>query len=174
MNNILAHKKELFLVVVGMAISAVAIYATPLRYTDLIEPSIRDIDPVTFYQAYIKNPDYYIFLDVRPKEAYDNLHAKGASNVPLFMLYDDRHILPKKGKEIILICSGDRTSGVAYSYLQHFGFTNISRIKGGMEEWIAKGLPTESSLVTTTTPITLDNNRQTVGCVPGAGESKAG
>ena len=135
----------LFIFILGAAITSFLIYSTPLRYTDKIEPKIHDIESKEFYEAYKINPDGYIFIDVRSEDSYKKTHALNSLSVPLHTLYDDRHILPKEGKEIVLICSGGRASGVAYSYLEHFGFKNISRIEGGIETWIENGLPTEVS-----------------------------
>lgn len=142
----LSGYKTALIIFSSVIVTSSLIYFTPLRYTDLIEPSIRDIDPIVFYEKYKKNPDYYIFIDVRGEDSYNKMHAQGSVNIPLHNLYNERHSLPKKEREIILICSRARASGVAYSYLQHYGFTNISRISGGIEQWIAEGLPTESSL----------------------------
>jgi len=128
---------------VSLILTVAVIYLTPLRYTDLLEPKVVDIDPKVFNEDYLKNPDNYVFIDVRPVEAYNNNHAKGSVSMPLHTLYDTRHTLPKKDKEIIIICSGGRASGVGYSYLEHYGFTNIKRIAGGIEGWMAAGLPTE-------------------------------
>ena len=121
------------------------IYLTPLKWITVVEPTIRDIDPVAFQSDFAKDSGQYIFIDVRSETSYNKVHAVGSINMPLHTLYDQRHVLPKKGKEIILICSGGRASGVAYSYLQHYGFFNIKRIEGGIENWIAEGLPVEGS-----------------------------
>lgn len=57
----------------------------------------------------------------------------------------------------MLICSGGRASGVAYSYLQHFGFSNIARIEGGIEQWALNELPTEGiSVDQFTNPLPID------------------
>ncbi len=141
--------KSVFILALGIAcggiITAILIYATPLQYIDTFEPSIRDIDPVEFQNAYRENSDDFIFIDVRSEDSYNKLHAVGSLNFPLHTFYDHRHALPKKGKDIILICSGGRASGVAYSYLEHFGFKNMYRIEGGIEGWGEKGLPTETT-----------------------------
>ncbi|OGM93833.1 hypothetical protein A2935_04115 [Candidatus Wolfebacteria bacterium RIFCSPLOWO2_01_FULL_47_17b] len=129
-------------------LTLVAIYLTPLKWVTVIEPTIKDIDPVAFQSDFVKNSDRYIFIDVRSETAYNKVHAVGSINMPLHTLYDQRHVLPKNGKEIILICSGGRASGVAYSYLQHYGFFNIKRIDGGIENWIAEGLPVDGSAPT--------------------------
>lgn len=138
-------KTLLLMSLAGALFVAGAIYLTPLKWVPVLEPTINDIDPKAFYDEYVQNPDKYIFIDVRPESVYSVSHAKGSLSMPLHTLYDMRHTLPKRGKEIVLICSGGRASGVGYSYLEHFGFFNISRIEGGIEKWITEGLPTEGS-----------------------------
>lgn len=132
-------------VFIAILATATLIYFTPLKHIALVEPTIHDIDPKEFQEQFAANPDNFLFIDVRPESAYDKLHAKGSVNMPLHTLYDERHTLPKSGKEIVLICSGGRASGVGYSYLQHFGFRNIARIEGGIEHWALENLPTEGS-----------------------------
>lgn len=138
--------------VAAVFVTSTLIYLTPLKHINIIEPVINDIEAEEFYREFEKNPDHYIFLDVRSLDAYTKLHAKGSKNQPLHTLYNERHVLPKQGKEIILICSGGIASGVAFSYLEHFGFFNIRRIAGGIESWQAQGLPVETS-VTVTPPL---------------------
>lgn len=121
-------------------------YGLPgLRYSSIVEPTINDIDPVEFFNDYKRNPDKYVFLDVRNQEAYNKLHAKGSKLQPLHTLYTERLNLPKNDsdKQIVLICSGGLASGVGYSYLEHYGFRNIARIEGGIEKWQAEGLDVE-------------------------------
>lgn len=130
-------------VLVGVVLASCLMFLTPLKWVAVIEPSIHDIDPTAFQEKYLANPDRYLFIDVRPENVYANFHAKGSISMPLHTLYDARHTLPKTDKEIVLICSGGRASGVGYHYLQHFGFFNITRIDGGIENWALKGLPVE-------------------------------
>lgn len=130
---------------VAVLATLLLIYLTPLKWITVVEPTIRDIDPVEFLADFSKNPDAYLFIDVRPESAYNALHAVGSISMPLHTLYDQRHVLPKRGKTIVLICSGGRASGVGYSYLQHYGFFNLRRIEGGIEQWILKELPVEGT-----------------------------
>lgn len=130
---------------IAVLVTIFAIYLTPLKHLNLVEPKIDDIDPTAFQDAYAKNPDDYIFIDVRPEGAYNQFRAAGSINIPLHVLYDARHVLPKRGKTIVLICSGGRASGVAYSYLEHYGFLNLKRIDGGIENWQLEGLPVEGT-----------------------------
>jgi rhodanese-related sulfurtransferase len=126
--------------------TASLIYLTPLKWVNLVEPHINDIEPAEFYAKYKGNEDQYVFIDVRSQDAYDRVHAAGSALMPLHTLYDERHNLPLSGKKIVLICSGGRASGVGYSYLEHYGFFNIERIAGGIEAWQLANLPVESNL----------------------------
>ncbi len=129
------------LIFLTMIVVAGTIYLTPLKHLNLIEPTINDVPPEEFYAKFKENPDDYIFIDVRPVQVYAEQHAEGSINIPLHEFFDQRKIFPKSGKEIVLICSGGRASGVGYSYLEHFGFFNISRIEGGVEAWYEAKLP---------------------------------
>ncbi len=127
--------------ITGALIASITIYLTPLKWLDIKEPTIRDVLPTLFYEEHKKNPNDFLFIDVRPPDVYAKKHAEGSINIPLHLLYDERHNLPRRGKEIVLICSGGRASGVAYSYLEHYGFLNLRRIRNGVEAWEAAGLP---------------------------------
>lgn len=132
-----------YIIVILIVLSAV--YLTPLKNINIVDPTFNDVDPKVFYTAYTKNPQAYIFIDVRDVSAYNTLHAEGSISMPLHTLYDQRKVLPKHGKTIVLICSEGRASGVGFMYLQHYGFFNIQRISGGIENWINEGLPTNGT-----------------------------
>ena len=134
-------QRELSIAAVMVLLTAFIIFFTPLRYTILIEPKVNEIEPDTIYAKMVEKPDNYLFIDVRPAADYQKLHAKGAVNIPIGLFYDKWREFPRTGKEIVLICGGGRLSGVAFFFLQHFGFTNIVRISGGIENWLSKGLP---------------------------------
>ena len=128
----------------AVVFTAALIYLTPLKHLNVIEPAIKDIAPREFYAEFRNDPARFVFVDVRPAEVYNRGHAEGSINIPLHQLYTERRYLPKSGREIVLICSGGSASGVAYGYLEHYGFLNLRRIEGGIEAWEEAGLPTAS------------------------------
>lgn len=134
---------------IGATCAALAILTTPLRYVQLREPTIKNIVAKTFSEQYEKSPEAFTFIDVRDSATYVEGHPKGAINIPLARLYTEREKLPKQGKKIVLICGGNSASGVAYSYLEHYGFRNIERVPGGYKEWLVEGLPIETGTTTT-------------------------
>ena len=138
----------LLLIIAASLATACLIYLTPLKWIAIIEPAPHDVNPTTFYADYKAHPEKYVFYDVRPNSAYESLHAAGSVNMPLQTLYDTRHSLPKHGKTIVLICSGGQASGVGAMYLEHYGYLNVLRIQGGIEEWSLENLPVEGTNAT--------------------------
>lgn len=125
----------------GVLLGALIVLVTPLRFYNLVEPQINEISASAFYAEFKTSPDNYIFIDVRLHSDYVKGHPEGAINMPLETLYNERHYLPKHGKTIVLTCGSNASSGVGFSYLQHFGFYNIMRMTGGLPAWKAAGLP---------------------------------
>lgn len=134
-------KKTVIFVIATVVATILVVYLTPLKHLNIIEPKIDDISATIFYELYTSNPDEYMFIDVRPESSFNELHAEDSLNIPLHILFDERYNLPKRGKTIVLICSGGRASGVGYHYLEHHGFLNLKRIRGGIEAWEREGLP---------------------------------
>lgn len=143
---------RILLLILATAILTISITLSfrPIRYTDYVSANIVDIDPSLAYENIQKNRDKIIFIDVRSETEYNNAHASSSVNLPIHHMYDDTHglqnekgiPLPKNTDvEIYLTCTGGRLAGVAYSYLEHYGYRNIKRIKGGLKGWSDQGLP---------------------------------
>ena len=132
-------------IIISVLGTVLVVYLTPLKNLNLIEPHIRDVASRDIYARIQAHPENFVFIDVRPESAYAREHAVGSINIDLPKLYYERYNLPKQGKEIVLICRQGIAAGVAYGYLEHYGFLNLYRIEGGIEQWIAAGLPTETS-----------------------------
>ena len=121
-----------------------------LKYSEYISPTIKEIQPKELYAVLKNDNKKAIFIDVRSEYEYSQAHAEGSINLPLHYMYDDTHglknekgiDLPKNtDQEIYLICTGGRLAGVAYSYLEHYGYRNIKRVEGGINNWNTQGLP---------------------------------
>src|SRR3989344_5611029 len=111
-------QKTVLIVLVAVVATALAIYLTPLRHFTLISPTI-----------------------------HASAHAKGSINIPIENLFDEHYRLPKYGKKIALICTTGRLAGVAYGYLENWGFQNLMHIEGGVANWSTEGLPIEGKNV---------------------------
>lgn len=123
------------------ALCTALFYLTPLHFLNLATFPPHDIDSATAYANIQVHPEQYLFVDVRTASMYQREHAVGAINIPIHDLYDDRFALPKRGKTIVLICGDGKLAGVAYGYLERYGFLNLARIEGGLAAWKGEGLP---------------------------------
>jgi rhodanese-related sulfurtransferase len=158
MKNIVTY---LLIGVVSIVATATVILFTPLRYTSIVSPApMHEISPTTFYEKLKVNPEAYLFIDVRPRELFVKEHAVGSQNIELWHLHTVHADLPKSGKTIVLICGGDETSSVGYRYLEHFGFTNLLRVPGGVPAWALAGLPIEGTDVASTTVLSMEQQHQ--------------
>lgn len=130
----------------GLVIGVASVlYIPSIRYTHLVEPQIKEISSKQTYENIKRNPSKYIFIDVRTPYEYLQAHSASAISIPINLFYDKRKDLPRNtDQEIYLICTSGKLAGVAYSYLEHYGFRNIHRVTGGLQAWSDAGLPVVS------------------------------
>jgi len=88
-----------------------------------------------------------IFIDARPYEFYKEMHIKGAINIPAGQKDKIKRVNISKNKIIIIYCSGkgcDLSKDLAMEFYA-LGYDNVYYIKGGLDIWISRNLPTEKS-----------------------------
>ncbi len=88
------------------------------------------------------NQENGVVLDIRDKKVFDKGHIVNAINIPLAKL-DERMVeLEKnKNKPLIVVCQMGHQSGEAVKKLEAKGYSQVSRMTGGMTEWQTQGLP---------------------------------
>lgn len=140
------HSHSLLFIFGGIILGGfLALYIPALRYTHFVEPVIKEISPQDAYENIKKSPTKVIFIDVRTPYEYLQNHASSSISMPINTLYDKRKELPMNtDQDIYLICTSGRLAGVAYSYLEHYGFRNIYRVTGGLQGWSQANLPIEA------------------------------
>jgi rhodanese-related sulfurtransferase len=137
--------------------SGIPLIASPKRVTRLnmdenFLKSLRTEEPLLIglrdaYAIYEKKIG--IFLDARPKDAYERAHIKGSFNLP----YDD---LPSYTEFIsglpmdtliVTYCDGEacEASLKLAEELVSLGFEKVLVFLGGWDEWVEAGYPVESS-----------------------------
>jgi len=147
-------------VLIAIVATTFLIYLTPLRHVTLVPPTMDSMDPKEFYEDFTANPDAYILVDVRSPNIYTSAHAKGAINIPVENLYDEKNSLPTSGKKIALICTTGRLAAIGYGYLESQGFTNLIHIEGGMVNWVTEGLPVEGKNIAHIAPADILDEHQ--------------
>jgi len=88
-----------------------------------------------------------LIIDIRIPKDYDEAHVPGSINIPQDDLGKRAAELPDdRDAEIITVCNIGKFSKQATLYLKSKGYRHVRSAKGGLNEWVRKGLPTESAV----------------------------
>lgn len=83
-----------------------------------------------------------VILDIRDRKDFEKGHVVDAVNIPLAKLKERITELEKnKENPIIVVCHMGHQSGEAVKALEADGFTQVSRMSGGITEWKTQNLP---------------------------------
>jgi len=82
-----------------------------------------------------------VLLDVRTPVEHRAVHISGARHIPLDELKPEALAKELSGQRAVLICHSGRRAEQAASKLAAAGCTDLSVLDGGMEAWLAAGLP---------------------------------
>lgn len=92
--------------------------------------------------------DDLVLVEALPALYYEDSHLPGAINIP----HDEVEelaptLLPDRGARIVVYCANGpcQNSDLAARRLARLGYTNVRDYAEGKAEWVAAGLPTESS-----------------------------
>ncbi len=83
-----------------------------------------------------------LLIDVRSPEEFAERHAKGAINIPLGELDDEADLPDDREAPLITICAVGQRSLMAMLVLKSIGYRNVKNVAGGLNAWVAGGLPT--------------------------------
>ncbi len=83
------------------------------------------------------------FLDVRTPGEFESDHIRGAYNVPLDALGERAAELSSSLSDpVMLVCQSGQRAGQADAMLRQAGMANLHVLEGGVNAWLAAGLPT--------------------------------
>ncbi len=87
-----------------------------------------------------------MIIDVRERELYGDTHIENSVNIPMQEFSDRTNELPDdRETPIVMVCGIGKFSKNWTLYLKSMGYRNVRSLKGGVNEWIRKGHPTQSS-----------------------------
>jgi cysteine synthase/rhodanese-related sulfurtransferase len=93
-----------------------------------------------------------LLVDIRIAEHFHQSHIPGAVNIPQDDLGARASELPEdRDAPIVTVCNIGKFSKYASLYLKSRGYRNVRSAKGGLDEWVRKGLPTTISVKAETT-----------------------
>ena len=116
-----------------IAVSALAALVVILLVTE----NLKSGKSLSTHQAInLINDEQALVLDIRPKKEFDQGHVVDAINIPFDALKNRMTELEKyKTKPIIVMCKHGQQSGSVGKTLGEAGYTNVSRLQGGVTEW---------------------------------------
>ena len=82
-------------------------------------------------------------LDVRQPEEWEEMHIPGATLIPLGELPQRLGELPQD-QEIVVYCRSGNRSQSGAEILAKNGFSGVTSMAGGINEWSTAGYPTET------------------------------
>jgi cysteine synthase/rhodanese-related sulfurtransferase len=85
-------------------------------------------------------------VDIRSPQHFAESHIPGSMNIPQDDLGQRAVELPDdRDADIVTVCNIGKLSKYATLYLKSKGYRNVRSAKGGLDEWVRKGFPVESS-----------------------------
>lgn len=92
------------------------------------------------------NREDAVIVDVRDKKEFDAGHIVDSINIPHSSLESHVDELKKfVDRPLVVACKMGQHSGAAGTMLRKNGFTNVSRLTGGIAEWRNQNLPVVKS-----------------------------
>ncbi len=98
---------------------------------------------ISVQQAAAMREQGAFILDVREPDEWDAVHIPDATLIPLGTLAQRVGEVPKD-KEIVVVCRSGNRSQQGRDILLQAGFTRVTSMAGGMNQWSAAGFPTAS------------------------------
>ncbi len=88
------------------------------------------------------NRDKAIVVDVRERKEFNEGRITGALHIPLSAVKERASELKKhKDKQIIVVDKMGQHSATAVKVLNAEGYTNVTRLNGGIADWKSNNLP---------------------------------
>ena len=110
---------------------------SPRDLLNAAKAEIREIEP----HEVAANLDYYVLLDVREPDEYEQGAVEGAIHVPRGQLeFAVEGRIVDKRAPVAVYCAGGVRSAFAAKTLQDLGYTDVVSVIGGFNKWKDEGL----------------------------------
>ena len=94
----------------------------------------------------LEESDKPLLVDIRPPDYYAKNRIAGSINIPEDALAERVAELPgDRDAPIVMLCGIGKFSKGTVLYMKSLGYRNVRSMKGGLNEWVRKGHPTEST-----------------------------
>jgi rhodanese-related sulfurtransferase len=128
---------------IGLGVFLVVAVAASTMLNSAAAPAKALPAEISVAQAAEKRAAGTFILDVREPFEWEELHIPEATLIPLAQLSGRVDELPKD-QEIVVVCRSGNRSLEARQILLNAGFTKVTSMAGGMNQWYTLGFPTVS------------------------------
>jgi len=106
-----------------------------------VRASIPEISPGEANAIREQSPQT-AFLDVRETTEWDEGHIAGATHIPRGHLESRiEAALPDRDQPVLVYCAGGTRSALAAVTMREMGYSNVTNVAGGFQQWKTMGLP---------------------------------
>lgn len=98
---------------------------------------------ISVNEAFEKYQTGTLFVDVREKSEWKEVHVPNTVHIPLGELNKRAKELPTD-RDIVVLCRSGNRSQSGRDILLEKGFTHVTSMSGGIKNWIAAGFPSVS------------------------------
>ncbi|UTR11551.1 rhodanese-like domain-containing protein [Evansella sp. LMS18] len=103
-------------------------------YKASMTEDIEQINTAQLAELLEEDREGLYFVDVREAHEFEEGHINGMVNVPLSSLTDNYAAIPED-KKVVIICRSGSRSLQAANILKESGYSNITNVTGGMQQW---------------------------------------
>ncbi len=94
----------------------------------------------------LQESDKPLLVDIRPPDYYAKNRIAGSINIPEEGLPKRMDELPPdRDAPIVMVCGIGKFSKSTVLFMKSMGYRNVRSMKGGLNEWVRKGPPTQSN-----------------------------
>jgi len=113
-------------------------------YRELLAAARAEIDEISTPEARAlldrDGGDAPLFVDVRPRDEWDEGHLPGALHLPRNNLESRvEALIPDRSRELVVYCESGTRSAFAAKSLQELGYTNVVNLSDGFAGWKRNG-----------------------------------
>lgn len=130
-------------------------WQAPAGAEQMLQEARQTVPEVTAAQTKeaLNRGEVAVLLDVREPNEWEQGHIPGAVHAPRGMLewyadettsYAKPELTANKNERIVVACAGGGRSLLAAQTLQKMGYTNVSSMAGGVNDWKTQGFPVET------------------------------
>lgn len=132
---------EIWLIVAAIAVVVVVVFAalsSAGEKTAVAQNQLpAEVTPADVYQAWQNGA---FVLDVREPDEWNAGHIPGATLIPLGQLSARASEVPQD-QPIYVVCRSGNRSATGRDILLDAGFSSVTSMAGGMNQWAASGYP---------------------------------